>query len=713
MPALLERRARAADVGLLRQERAHRVFGRVVAGDGDRLQEPARVGLEALDAQREEVGQARRRGGAVLAHEANDLLDVERRDAAARADDRRARARGRDDARNGRSLERRERTDRRALPLRIEVGGVRRDDEHGGERRLGDDVREGVSARAVDRLEIVDREDDAPPADAPVGAEERPAKRLGRREPSLVGVERRRARLALAEDLREARARLGARRGPVGDRSAVGRELRELRHRAAQRVVADLGPRRIGAHADDRVASDLRRVRDLAQQARFSDAGLARHAHRPEPGLRARAVLFDPREIVFAPEERKREHLARGLAVGLADLRRRLPVARARDVRERRRRREERSAALAAELLLGVVDRGALGTAVTPRLARRGLDLRHHLAEADGELFGALEAIARFFRERLQRDVDERLGDHAIRRDRRRVRRRLRQVHQDDLRGRLRLEGQPSRKELVENDADRVEVAARVERVAATLLGRHVLGRAAHDSGARDRRLRFLDLHLREAEVDDLHEVAAAAHRLEDDVLGLEVAVDDVEVMRFGERRERLSEHVDHAPERERPVLVRHAREVFAAQVLHDEVELAVVGLAEIDDRDRVRVVQSARRARLGDEARDRVLFAREVRVNDLHRDRATERRLLRAIHAAHAADADELEDHEPARQRAPDQRVVAVVLRDLADRKPAARAELVRRVTGAVALRARTHAGDGRLTRAFSRGNGSALFGR
>ena len=57
---------------------------------------------------------------------------------------------------------------------------------------------------------------------------------------------------------------------------------------------------------------------------------------------------------------------------------------------------------------------------------------------------------------------------------------------------------------------------------------------------------------LREAEVDHLHEVAARAQRLEDDVLRLEVAVDDAERVRLLERRERLAQDVDDAPERQR-----------------------------------------------------------------------------------------------------------------------------------------------------------------
>ena len=91
-------------------------------------------------------------------------------------------------------------------------------------------------------------------------------------------------------------------------------------------------------------------------------------------------------------------------------------------------------------------------------------------------------------------------------------------------------------------------------------------------------------LQLGEAEVDDLHEVAAAPQRLEDDVLGLQIAVHDAEVVRFAERRQHLAQHVDDARERERPLFVGDAREVLAAQELHHQVGLPVVGAAEVED---------------------------------------------------------------------------------------------------------------------------------
>ena len=69
--------------------------------------------------------------------------------------------------------------------------------------------------------------------------------------------------------------------------------------------------------------------------------------------------------------------------------------------------------------------------------------------------------------------------------------------------------------------------------------GRHVVRRAADDAGRGDGLPRSLD-DLGEPEVHHLDEVAARAQRLEDDVLRLEVAVHDAEVVRLGQARPAL-----------------------------------------------------------------------------------------------------------------------------------------------------------------------------
>ena len=90
-------------------------------------------------------------------------------------------------------------------------------------------------------------------------------------------------------------------------------------------------------------------------------------------------------------------------------------------------------------------------------------------------------------------------------------------------------------------------------------------------------------------------------------------------------------------------------------------------------------MVEAARGAGLGDEAHGGALVAEQVRVDDLDGDGAAERLLLGAVDAAHAADADQLEDHVAARQRGADQRIVGRLRDSSADREAAHRAELVR----------------------------------
>lgn len=161
--------------------------------------------------------------------------------------------------------------------------------------------------------------------------------------------------------------------------------------------------------------------------------------------------------------------------------------------------------------------------------------------------------------------------------------------------------------------------------------------------------------------------------------------------MRFGERGEHLPEDADDAPKGERPLLVLDAREVFASQELHDEVELPVLRLAEVDDGDGVRMIEAARCARLGDEARGGVLLTDEVRVDDLDGDGPSEVRLLGAIHASHAADPDEIEDDVSARQRSSDERIVGRH-RDLRHGEATRWTELVRLFARVLALGTLAH---------------------
>ena len=94
------------------------------------------------------------------------------------------------------------------------------------------------------------------------------------------------------------------------------------------------------------------------------------------------------------------------------------------------------------------------------------------------------------------------------------------------LERRVPLEGQAARQHLEEDDAQRVDVRARVGLLALDLLGRHVLGRPDHHAGARD------PLGLDRAGDPEIHDPGVAV-AVDHDVLGLEVAVDDAQAVGF------------------------------------------------------------------------------------------------------------------------------------------------------------------------------------
>ena len=707
----------------LREQRAEAALIGRVAEHRERLERAARVDREPLDAEGDEVGHARGRVAPALDVEADELVDVERRHrrdrrfAAAFPVDRELRVGAAHGPGRARSAERalavddRDALDERrgdrggqaaervleAAPVRLEAGRVRRDDEHGRERRLGDHVGEGGAARSVDGVEVVDREDDPVAAGVLVRARHGPAQALGGDEAAVFGREAARGgarpevalrgvAVADGEEVRQAAAGLGGGARPVGGAAAVRRETRELDDRAAERVVADLGPPGVGAGLHDDVARGGREAQELLQKTGFPDAVVADDADRGERSVHVLATRLEPLEVVLAGREGDGEAREAGEALAAA-------VAHGRDRAARRGRARQRDAraAVAAELL-PARDDGAARRADDAGLgrgeaARRAVGRDHRSAERRGELVGALEAADRVFLERLHRDLDEALGDVALGGDHARIRRRQREVHEHHLRGRVGLEREAAREQLEEDHADGVEIAAGVDRIAAALLGRHVVGGAADDARARDVGRADLGLHLREAEVDDLHEVAAGPHGLDDDVLGLQIAVNDVEVVGLGEGGEHLAEDVDDALEGERPLFVDDAGQVFPAEELHDQVELRAA-LAEVDHADRVRVIEAAGGAGLGDEADRRALVAEEVRVDDLHRDRASEGLLLGPIDAAHTADADELEDPVAPGERGADQSVIAPTV-ELCDREAANRAKLVRGGAQVAALRA------------------------
>ena len=261
------------------------------------------------------------------------------------------------------------------------------------------------------------------------------------------------------------------------------------------------------------------------------------------------------------------------------------------------------------------------------RLARReGCGERVAARERPGDLHGRRRPRARVLLEAAQ--------DHALdgrveaREDVRGRRRRLLLVLAAHLGERGRVERALAGRDLVEDEAERVEIAPHGRRLARELLGRHVRRRArdlAQRSG-------LFGGH-REPEVRDPHAPAPVEH----DVRGLEVAVEDALLVRRVQARAELARDLDGLVDGETPDPLEQRRQVLAVHVLHRE-EVAAFDLADVVDAADVRVRDLPREPHLGVEAREKALVRRDRLGQELQGDRLSELEVVGAVDLAHAA---------------------------------------------------------------------------
>ncbi len=198
---------------------------------------------------------------------------------------------------------------------------------------------------------------------------------------------------------------------------------------------------------------------------------------------------------------------------------------------------------------------------------------------------------------------------------------------------RLPHEGRASRDDLVEDGPERVDVGVRpvLRRGAARLLGRHV-GRRPEELAHDRQPLAHVLLVAREAEVHELRD----ALRVDDDVVGLHVAVDDPVLVGVREGEREPVGDLRRAPGGKLAFL----DELLALDELHDEVGPPAHGSGVVD-LDYVPVAELADRGRLAPEAFERLL-ARARRVeDDLDRDVSLEPGVEPAVDDAHAAAAE------------------------------------------------------------------------
>jgi hypothetical protein len=187
---------------------------------------------------------------------------------------------------------------------------------------------------------------------------------------------------------------------------------------------------------------------------------------------------------------------------------------------------------------------------------------------------------------------------------------------------------------LAERDAERVLIGARTRRLAGPLLGRHV-ARGAEDAaglgGARP---------TGEAEVTDAYPAIVA----DEDVVGLEVAVDDAELVGRRQAARGLDVRRDDLGPR-RHAFVAPPPQGRARDQLHREVELAVV-LADVVDAHDVGMRERGHRSRLARQPRllGGVIADLATVAQELDREPASELGVLGGEHDAHAALAEHLE---------------------------------------------------------------------
>jgi hypothetical protein len=182
-------------------------------------------------------------------------------------------------------------------------------------------------------------------------------------------------------------------------------------------------------------------------------------------------------------------------------------------------------------------------------------------------------------------------------------------VHHRDADHRVRHERRPPGQQLEEDDAERVDVAARVDPAAVELLGRHVGRRADDHPGSRERG-RVHAGGARDPEIEEVDRSVARDH----DVARLHVAVHDAGEMRGRQRVGHGRGEPGGVGGRPRAAPRNLGPEIVAVDELRHEEHLLAVD-APVEDAQHGRVVDLREDADLALEALDAVGSSGESRM--------------------------------------------------------------------------------------------------
>ena len=191
---------------------------------------------------------------------------------------------------------------------------------------------------------------------------------------------------------------------------------------------------------------------------------------------------------------------------------------------------------------------------------------------------------------------------------------------------------------LVADDAKRVEIAAAVDgAVASGLLGRHVSGGPDGHARCGETRVAAIGKGARDTEV---RHHRASGLVVDDDVVWLDVAVNDVAVVRVSEGFGDFAQNTANFDGRHRPVLLQALAEVVALDVRHHEVDEVVFFFDGVDRYD-VLVIELRRGLCFAQETLTNISAEAQLRRQNLDRDLALESAISRAIHDSHTATTD------------------------------------------------------------------------
>ena len=206
--------------------------------------------------------------------------------------------------------------------------------------------------------------------------------------------------------------------------------------------------------------------------------------------------------------------------------------------------------------------------------------------------------------------------------------------------GRTSRERNRSGEHLVEDDAQRVDVGALIERDSLHLLGRHVVRRA--DDPPRFGQAGILE-RLGQSEVGDGHAPAA----VDENVLRLQVAMNHALLVRRLQPFADLPEDVHGLRKGQPAFAAHHRREVLAGDVLHGQ-KLHAAGLAEVIDAEDVLVRDVAGELNLAFESLQDRRVTGKIEADDFQSDVAIELTIAGEVDLPHPTLPELLHDVVP-----------------------------------------------------------------